>query len=155
MYVKTDGNGNILRFPYYKKYFLEDNPNTSFPKIITDELYASYNVYPVVNGPNPDVPDYINYNVEQEDVPVLENGSWILHYTVVEKTEEEKEEFNTSVAFSNRYRRDELMTKTDWWALPDSPEMTAEQSEYRQALRDITTHPNWPHLGDDDWPTKP
>ena len=26
---------------------------------------------------------------------------------------------------------------------------------YRQALRDLPTHDNWPNLGDDDWPTKP
>jgi len=33
--------------------------------------------------------------------------------------------------------------------------MTAEQTAYRQALRDITTHANWPDLGEADWPTKP
>jgi len=33
--------------------------------------------------------------------------------------------------------------------------MTAEQTAYRQALRDITSHANWPHLEDADWPTKP
>jgi len=27
--------------------------------------------------------------------------------------------------------------------------------EYRQALRDITTHPNWPNLEESDWPVKP
>jgi hypothetical protein len=26
---------------------------------------------------------------------------------------------------------------------------------YRQALRDITTHADWPNLADSDWPTKP
>ena len=33
--------------------------------------------------------------------------------------------------------------------------MTSAQTTYRQALRDITTHSNWPHLEEDDWPTKP
>ena len=46
------------------------------------------------------------------------------------------------------------MSETDWWASSDRT-MTAEQTAYRQALRDITTHANWPHLGEDDWPTKP
>ena len=27
--------------------------------------------------------------------------------------------------------------------------------EYRQALRDITGHDNWPNLSDSDWPVKP
>jgi len=26
---------------------------------------------------------------------------------------------------------------------------------YRQALRDLPTHENWPNLEDADWPTKP
>jgi hypothetical protein len=33
--------------------------------------------------------------------------------------------------------------------------MTAEQTAYRQALRDITSHANWPYLDEADWPTKP
>jgi hypothetical protein len=50
--------------------------------------------------------------------------------------------------------RDRLIAETDWWASSDLT-MTAEQTAYRQALRDITTHANWPHLSEDDWPTKP
>jgi hypothetical protein len=26
---------------------------------------------------------------------------------------------------------------------------------YRQALRDLPSHTNWPNLADADWPTKP
>jgi hypothetical protein len=33
--------------------------------------------------------------------------------------------------------------------------MTAEQTAYRQALRDITTNSNWPNLTSSDWPVKP
>jgi len=33
--------------------------------------------------------------------------------------------------------------------------MTSAQTTYRTALRDLPTHSNWPHLEDDDWPTKP
>jgi hypothetical protein len=33
--------------------------------------------------------------------------------------------------------------------------MSDAQAIYRQALRDITSHSNWPHLSDEDWPTKP
>jgi len=33
--------------------------------------------------------------------------------------------------------------------------MSAEMTTYRQALRDITTHSNWPNLEEGDWPTKP
>jgi hypothetical protein len=53
-----------------------------------------------------------------------------------------------------RVMRNDLLAETDWWASSDLT-MTAEQSSYRQALRDITAHANWPHLSDSDWPTKP
>jgi hypothetical protein len=33
--------------------------------------------------------------------------------------------------------------------------MNAAITSYRQALRDITNHANWPNLNDEDWPTKP
>lgn len=39
-------------------------------------------------------------------------------------------------------------------ALEDGSDATAIKT-YRQALRDITTHANWPDLADSDWPTKP
>lgn len=53
-----------------------------------------------------------------------------------------------------REKRDALLLETDVWGLADYP-ATAEQLAYRQALRDITTHANWPVLNDSDWPTKP
>jgi hypothetical protein len=53
-----------------------------------------------------------------------------------------------------REKRNTLLSETDWWAMSDRT-MTAEQTAYRQALRDITAHANWPNLADSDWPTKP
>lgn len=55
---------------------------------------------------------------------------------------------------SNRLRRDAELNETDWWATVDRT-MTAEQTAYRQALRDLPTHANWPNLQEEDWPTKP
>ena len=51
-----------------------------------------------------------------------------------------------------RIERDRLLAETDWWASADRT-MTAEQTAYRQALRDLpanTTDPNNPV-----WPVKP
>jgi hypothetical protein len=31
----------------------------------------------------------------------------------------------------------------------------AEWATFRQALRDLSTHSNWPDLQEDDWPTEP
>jgi hypothetical protein len=51
-----------------------------------------------------------------------------------------------------RSKRDNLLASTDVWALSDRT-MTAEQTAYRQALRDITDQDGFPT--DITWPTKP
>ena len=51
-----------------------------------------------------------------------------------------------------RAERDRLIADTDWWASSDLT-MTAEQTAYRQALRDITN--TYTSLDDVVWPTKP
>ena len=59
-----------------------------------------------------------------------------------------------------RKYRDVLLKETDWWALPDTTEMTQDQKDYRQALRDLTSSAK-PILNDNDelegvtWPVKP
>jgi hypothetical protein len=51
-----------------------------------------------------------------------------------------------------RRRRNQLLAETDWWANADLT-MTAEQTAYRQALRDITN--TYSSLSEAVWPTKP
>ena len=51
-----------------------------------------------------------------------------------------------------RQERDQLIAATDWWATSDRT-MTAEQTQYRQALRNITAQAGFPT--DITWPTKP
>jgi len=53
---------------------------------------------------------------------------------------------------AGRFIRDNLLEETDVWALSDRT-MTAEQTAYRQALRDITGQAGFPE--DITWPTKP
>jgi hypothetical protein len=59
-----------------------------------------------------------------------------------------------AASIEGRKTRNALLSETDWWAVSDRT-MTDDQTAYRQALRDITTHANWPLLADSDWPTKP
>jgi hypothetical protein len=61
---------------------------------------------------------------------------------------------DAKVAESNRTKRDGLLADTDYFALTDVT-MDSAITTYRQALRDITTHADWPNLADSDWPTKP
>tara|TARA_A100001015_G_scaffold86222_1_gene95843 strand:+ start:1742 stop:1975 length:234 start_codon:yes stop_codon:yes gene_type:complete len=58
----------------------------------------------------------------------------------------------------HRERRKEALQETDWTQLPDSPLTDSKKAEwrtYRQALRDLPTHSNWPKLEGNEWPTPP
>ena len=60
--------------------------------------------------------------------------------------------------FFNRDKRNHELLMSDWTQVPDSPlsdSKKAEWATFRQALRDITTHSNWPNLEEADWPTQP
>ena len=57
-----------------------------------------------------------------------------------------------------RETRESLLKESDWVVLSDvtiAADKLAEWKTYRQSLRDISTHSNWPFLEDSDWPTKP
>tara|TARA_Y100000593_G_scaffold87913_1_gene169205 strand:- start:2680 stop:3078 length:399 start_codon:yes stop_codon:yes gene_type:complete len=65
---------------------------------------------------------------------------------------------STNIDAKNRALREKLLNGSDWTQLPDVP-LSAEKKQeiltYRQALRDITNHSNWPNLNSDDWPDIP
>ena len=88
-------------------------------------------------------------------------GKYDQETQVVPMTEEEIEEHNALCAMgpsfedTQRLHRQFLLSDTDFLAsLSDRP-LSDAMREYRQALRDITTHPNWPNLEESDWPVKP
>tara|TARA_R110000803_G_scaffold178654_2_gene241050 strand:+ start:819 stop:1211 length:393 start_codon:yes stop_codon:yes gene_type:complete len=86
---------------------------------------------------------FVNANVTQYD--------WWQPYVDPAVREQERIDMVTA---DNRSKRDALIAATDWWASSDLT-MTDGQTAYRQALRDITAHEDWPELDDADWPTKP
>ena len=63
-----------------------------------------------------------------------------------------------------RAKRDKLLTESDWVTVK-AVDQNAQDSlgiqvpqvwlDYRQALRDITSHANFPNLQDTDWPETP
>ena len=85
--------------------------------------------------------------------------------TVEGKTQEEMDDDTASREAKVRKRRDALLAETDWMvikALESGESLSAEWATYRQALRDITDHANFPDLAEadmegngSDWPTKP
>ena len=68
---------------------------------------------------------------------------------------ERVEDTTAQARIDNLMRRNAELAGTDWTQLADVA-LTDTQKQnyatYRQALRDITTHKNWPNLNDSDWP---
>ena len=97
--------------------------------------------------------------------PYIESGVVYLH-KIEDLTDSEKaavqKEVADQTAARNREERNRRLAETDWMACSDVT-MSNDWKTYRQALRDITTHSNWPNLkrpdingsGDNDWPVKP
>ena len=143
----------------------KENPNMSMPRVWNDNVFDALNVDPVLRSPAASVGQYqisVRDGVEQNS-----NGDWVEKYVARDmfaddaelgtKAEQEaayQAQLDSQAAERNRSERDRLLAETDWHALSDVT-MSAEMTTYRQALRDITSHANWPHLNDDDWPTKP
>jgi hypothetical protein len=92
-------------------------------------------------------------NTELVGTPIYGND-WVLTRTVVDLTEDEIAANAVEAAEVNRSKRDGLLADTDYFALTDVT-MNAAMTTYRQALRDITNHANFPHLNNADWPAKP
>ena len=179
-YVKIT-NGAVARYPYSAGQLRRDNPNVSFPRNVPIEIMRRYGMRPVtveampeydplthkvVTATTPtrgvvrlmteaDATDPITEEVNTDLVgtPIYGND-WVLTRTVVDLSADEIAANDAETATTNREKRDELIAETDYLALSDNT-LTAEMTTYRQALRDITSHTNWPNLGDDDWPTKP
>lgn len=81
----------------------------------------------------------------------------VLH-TVEDQTAVYRTNVDNRVAEQNRITRGTLLNESDWTQMNDSPLDTAGKTSwatYRQELRDLPTHANWPHLAEEDWPTKP
>jgi len=81
---------------------------------------------------------------------------------VPDQTEEEiaaeKERNDRDYENGIRVFRNSLLAESDWTQLLNAPlstEKINEWSIYRQSLRDITLHANWPHLEHTDWPINP
>ena len=104
--------------------------------------------------------------------PVLEVGESLLIDNSITKITEvdwrakkvedgavvDRTNYQPDVEQENIARRDTELLASDWSQLPDSPltdEQKTEWRTYRQALRDLTTHSNWPNLNEVDWPLMP
>lgn len=144
-------NGAVDKFPYTVGELRRDNPNTSFPKQISEAVMADFGMVAVSEKPAPAF-DPMTHFAEWGPVPVNEGGKWFLLPTVRELSAEQIADRDAAMAASIRIERDKLLAETDWMALSDVT-MSAEMAAYRQALRDITAQEGFPHSV--NWPVKP
>ena len=143
--------------------------NMSLPRVWKAATLDALDLDPVLRSP---AATTTAYQTSVRDGVVQDaNGNWVENYVArdmfsdytdedgVSHTKAEQEAayqagLDADAAERNRATRDAKLAETDFYALTDVT-LTAEMTTYRQALRDITTHANWPNLNDDDWPTKP
>ena len=142
--------------------------NMSLPRVWNSNVCDAMNIDPVLASPAATTGAYqtsARDGVEQND-----NGDWVEKYVArdmfadttvdgVTTTKAEHEAayqatLDAEAAASNRSTRDSKLAETDWHGMSDVT-MSSEMTTYRQALRDITAHENWPDLEDADWPTAP
>ena len=144
------------------------NPNMSLPKVWNSNVLDALNIDAVLRSPAATTTAYqtsVRDGVEQDS-----NGNWVEKYVArdmfadttedgVTTTKAEYEAayqatLDASTAEGHRNTRASLLAETDFYALSDVT-MTDAMTAYRQALRDLPSHSNWPDLEDSDWPTKP
>lgn len=147
MYLRIVNNETT--YPYSLEKLREDNPRTSFPSEITEEVMNDYNIYEVRQTPKPN-----NHTKNiSEGTPILVEGVYYQNWI---QTDASQTEINTRIETKweeIRELRNELLRECDWTQLGDIPtETKAIWTEYRQNLRDITNQSNPFSI---IWPVKP
>ena len=147
--------------------------NTSLPRVWDANVCSALGIDPVLEAPKPEVTGYTQAvrNGATQDA----NGNWVQAWTVVDmfsdytdedgnlvtKTDQENDyqaRLNSEAAASVRTQRDAKLAESDWMVIKSAETgvaLSTEWATYRQSLRDITTHANFPYLTETDWPTKP
>lgn len=148
MYVKTS-EGVAISYPYTTANLRSDNPQTSFPSVISDEMLANYEVYPVTTQETPAYDPAFQY-VETANLPTLIDGVWVQTKTVVNMTPAQIEARDSRLKIENKNKATQLLQQTDWTVMPDvadplqsNPYLTnqAEFVAYRNQLRGIAVNP--------------
>ena len=150
MYLKV--SGSTITYPYSVQNLKNENPNISFPTIISDSLLESFNIYQVEmknsGYDNDDTKDVT------EVTPTLSGSIYIQTYTISDadtETISKRREIKWSEVRSGR---DSLLSESDWTQFNDSPisgSTLTDWQTYRQSLRDITNQSDpyditWPNI---------
>ena len=146
--IKANGS-TVEQYPYSIGLLRKENPNTSFPKQVSAEDMAAFNVY-LVTETFPTVGD--GQHLVKVWTPTLSGDDWILDHQAVDLTDAEIAEATAVLASNAREQRDKLLAATDFYALSDVV-MTSEMTTYRSDLRAVPAQSEFPTTI--TWPTAP
>ena len=146
--LKANGS-TVQQYPYSLGMLRKENPNTSFPKQVSAEDMASFNVYPVTEV-TPTVAD--TQKLVKVWTPTLVGGEWVLAHEAVDLTSDDIAEATAVLAANAREERDALLAATDFYALSDVS-MSEAMTTYRSDLRAVPAQSEFPTTI--SWPTAP
>ena len=121
-----------------------DNPGTSFPKVITEDVLDGFGYDPVLNGAAASVT--APYQRSIRDGVEQINGKWFTKFItgpVFANSDEEaayRAEVDNEVATRLRSERDRKLAACDWTVLADSPLTTAKKDRVENLPQSIARH---------------
>ncbi len=145
-------NGIATKYPYTVGDLRRDNPQVSFPKIISAETLTAYGMVEVQMQDTPEF-NVATQRVQNSFMPVLVDGVWTVTKAIVDKNADQITTDTASKSVEVRNKRNQLLSTSDWTQVLDAPVDRAAWATYRQALRDVTLQAGFPW--DIAWPVKP
>lgn len=143
MYIKIE-NGAVAAYPYTLDELRLSNPNVSFPKDPAPGSLEPWGVYNVLPSARPTA-DSNNFWVE-EVTPVYTDGAWTQAWAQHPYTSEQTVAITDQLAAKARADRNRRLQECDWTQARDVQLVDdSAWTTYRQALRDITEQPGFPH----------
>ncbi len=151
MYAKIENNVAI-KWPYTKDDLRKDNPRTSFPSTVPDDLLSDYGVVDVFIVNQPQI-DHTKNITQKPPLFNTDKNRWETTWEVTDASEEEVQWRTHHQSERVRAERNGLLTASDWTQVADAPVDKAAWATYRQALRDISGQEGFPWAI--IWPTQP
>ena len=169
MEYRVQSSGEVLTQGQIRKL----NSNTSLPRVWDANVCSALGIDPVLEAPKPEVTGYTQ--AVRNGVTQDAKGNWVQAWSVVDmfqdytddegvthtKADQEaayQADLDAKAAESVRTQRDAKLAESDWMVIKSAETgiaLAAEWATYRQALRDITTHANFPNLEEANWPVAP
>ena len=148
--------------------FRSEHPGTSFPRVLTPDILASFDYDPILEGPQAQTTP--PYQISVRDGIEEVNGQWFTKYIagpvfkdytddegVVHTAAEQWEAYclqkDNEQAANVRADRNRRLAECDWTQLADAPVDHTAWAAYRQDLRDVTAQAGFPWTI--TWPEQP